>query len=70
MAFPYTVFGPGGQPYIVPLVQQPLVQQQLVATQVPVAVSQLQPQVQQPQSREKIPDYMSEDKLQEKCKYV
>ena len=72
MAFPYTVIGPGGQPFIVgqiPVLQQALAPQ--LVTQVPVQVSQqMPPQVQQPQptQQQKIPDYMSEEKLQEKGK--
>lgn len=78
MAFPYTVIGPGGQPFIVgqiPLIQQTLAPQ-IVTTSVQVQVAapqpmppppQPQPQpLPPPQTQPKVPDYMSEEKLQEK----
>ena len=63
MAFPYMI-GPGGQPFIiqqVPLISQPMMQQ------VPIQQQQQQPPpVSQPQ---KLPDYMSEERLQDKGRY-
>lgn len=62
MAFPYLI-GPGGQPFIIQ--QVPLIQQQ-----VPL-IPQQQVQPQQSQGvPSKIPDYMSEEKLQEKGTYL
>ena len=81
MAFPYTLIGPGGQQYIVgqiPLIQQQLAPQMVTQVPIQVATQQLQQQQQQqvqlqqqqqsqqPQSQQKLPDYMSEEKLQEK----
>lgn len=63
MAFPYMI-GPGGQPFIiqqVPLISQPMMQQVPIQQQ-----QQQQPPVSQPQ---KIPDYMSEERLQDKGRY-
>lgn len=74
MAFPYTVIGPGGQPYIlsqIPIMQQPM-QPQLIPSQFVQQSTQVQLQQQQQQQQQgqkqqqKQPDYMSEDKLQEK----
>lgn len=62
MAFPYMI-GPGGQPFIiqqVPLMPQPLIQQVPIQQQ-----QQQQPPVAQPQ---KLPDYMSEERLQDKAR--
>ncbi|PVD32879.1 hypothetical protein C0Q70_08326 [Pomacea canaliculata] len=80
MAFPYTVIGPGGQQFIVgqiPLIQQTLAPQ-IVTTSVQVQVAapqpmppppQPQPQpLPPPQTQPKVPDYMSEEKLQEKAR--
>ena len=75
MAFPYTLIGPGGQQYIVgqiPLIQQQLTPQMVTQVPIQVAPQQLQQQVQvqqpQPPPQQKLPDYMSEEKLQEKGK--
>lgn len=58
MAFPYLI-GPGGQPFIIQ--QVPLIQQQVSV------IPQQQVLPQQTQSvPSKVPDYMSEEKLQEK----
>lgn len=73
MAFPYTVIGPGGQPYIlsqIPIMPQAIPPQLIPAHLVPQAVQQQvqqqQPPKPPPQQQPKLPDYMSEDKLQEK----
>jgi hypothetical protein len=65
MAFPYMI-GPGGQPFIiqqVPLISQPMMQQVPIQQQ---QQQQQQPPVSQPQ---KLPDYMSEERLQDKGRY-
>lgn len=60
MAFPYLI-GPGGQPFIIQ--QVPLIQQQVSV------IPQQQVLPQQTQSvPSKVPDYMSEEKLQEKVR--
>lgn len=70
MAFPYTVIGPGGQPYIVgqiPMMQQAMAPQLIQQVPMQVAPQPMPQQVQVPQPQvPKQPDYMSEDKLQEK----
>ena len=66
MAFPYTVIGPGGQPFIIG--QVPVIQQAVMPPLQPQAVQQQAQQVQVVQ-HPKIPDYMSEEKLQEKGQY-
>jgi hypothetical protein len=76
MAFPWpTVIGPGVQQFIIqgqiPLIQQPIPTQ--MVAQVPVSVQaqhviQQQPHQAPQVQQQKLPDYMSEDKLQEKGK--
>lgn len=60
MAYPYLI-GPGGQPFIIQ--QVPLIQQQVSV----IPQQQVLPQQTQPVPP-KVPDYMSEEKLQEKGK--
>jgi len=60
MAFPYMI-GPGGQPFIIqqiPLVPQAVIAQQPQPQPPPVPIPIPQPQ--------KPPDYMSEERLQDK----
>ena len=60
MAFPYMI-GPGGQPFMIQQIQQIPIMPQVIQAQ--------QPQPPQPppvQPPPKVPDYMSEDRLQEK----
>lgn len=62
MAFPYMI-GPGGQPYVIQ--QVPIMQQAVPLMQ---ATPQMPPQAQPPPQpvQQKLPDYMSEERLQEK----
>lgn len=68
MAFPYTVIGPGGQPYIVS--QVPIVQQAMAPQLIPTPIIP-QPPIPQnvpqpPKPPQKPPDFMTDEKLQEK----
>ena len=60
MAFPYMI-GPGGQPFLIQQVN--IIQQQPILAQAQPQLPQQHVPVQQ-----KVPDYMSEERLQEKGK--